>query len=321
MKVLITGANGFVGAGIIERLRRDADLTLVAGPRGPIPEQYRDLRWIQLDLREPGRLDFLVRDQDAIIHLAGLAHVSRDGAGDTWERFESSNVAVTERLARAAAAASVRRFVLMSSIAINGVRTYGRPFTETDPANPSSHYGLSKQRAEEVLQRACASSDMVWVSLRPPVLVGRNAPGNIATVMKAIDRGLPLPFGAIRNRRSYLGLRNLADFVALAANHPEAANQVFMLSDTPSLSTPELITALAVSMGRSPNLFSVPVGLIKAGAMASGRTSSLKPLWASLELDASKALGLLGWTREQPLQEAFSEAAAAFRTTAAASAR
>jgi nucleoside-diphosphate-sugar epimerase len=321
MKVLITGANGFVGAAVVDRLRQDFELTLMAGPRGAIPELHRDLRWIQRDLCGSESLKPVLRGQDAIIHLAGLAHVSRNGPGDTWERFQTINVNATERLAQAAAREGVQRFVLMSSGAINGVRTYDRPFTEADPANPSSHYGLSKQRAEEALQNACASSDMAWVSLRPPVLVGRNTPGNIATVMKAIDRRLPLPFGAIRNRRSYLGLRNFADFVALAAHHPAAANQTFMLTDAPSLSTPELIAALAVSMGRSPNLFSVPVGLIKAGALASGRTSSLKPLWATLELDASKAVSLLGWAREQPLQEAFSEAATSFRTTAAGSAR
>lgn len=312
MRLLVTGANGFVGASVVDRLEGEADLTLVAGPRGQVTGRHRAHAWIRRDLRSPDPLNALVRGHDAVIHLAGLAHVSRQGPDDTWERFNAVNVDASRRLARAAAEEGVSRFVLMSSGAVNGVRTYDRPFTESDPANPSSHYGLSKQMAEEEVMAACRSSGMDWVALRPPVLVGPNTPGNIGTVLKLIDRGLPLPFGAIRNRRSYLGLRNFSDFVALAVRHPAAANQVFMLTDAPSLSTPDLVTALANGMKRPARLFPVPVSLIKAGAALTGRTSALRPLWSTLELDATRAVERLGWRRRQPLEEAFREAAASF---------
>jgi nucleoside-diphosphate-sugar epimerase len=257
-------------------------------------------------------LNAIVRDHDAIIHLAGLAHVSRNSPGDSWDRFHAVNVDATRRLAQAAAEEGVRRFVLMSSGAVNGVRTGDRPFVETDPANPSSHYGLSKQQAEECLQAVSHASGMDWVILRPPVLVGANTPGNIETVMKIINSGLPLPFGAIRNRRSYLGLRNFSDFVALATLHPAAANEVFLLTDQPSMSTADLVKTLSAFMERPARLFSVPVGIIKAGALVTGKTSALKPLWSTLELDATKAVELLGWTRDRPLEEAFRDAAVSF---------
>ena len=313
MRVLVTGANGFVGARVVDRLRREADLTLLCGPRGLRPERHRDLRWIQHDLRSSDPLNSFVRGYDGVIHLAGLAHILRNGPNDTWERFHAINVDATRRLARAAAEEGVGRFVLMSSGAVNGVRSLDRPFNEDDPADPSSHYGLSKQMAEAEVQAACRSGRMEWVALRPPVLIGPNTPGSIGMVMKLIEHRLPLPFGAIRNRRSYMGLNNFADCVALAVRHPAAANQVFMLADAPSLSTPDLIKLLAGCMGLRPRLLPVPVGLIQFGARITGRTSALKPLWATLELDASKAVELLGWQGEQPLKDAFQEAASSFR--------
>lgn len=312
MKVLITGANGFVGAAMIKRLRREHDLTLLSGPRGSIADNLRDLRWIQRDLRSPQPLDDLVQTHDAVVHLAGLAHVRRNGAGDTWAQFHASNVETTRRLAVAASNEGVRRFVMMSSIAVNGMRTSGDPFKETDTPDPASHYGLSKQHAEEVLEAVCDTSEMDWVALRPPVIVGANAPGSIAAVMKAIALGFPLPFATIRNRRSYLGLGNLADFVELSLRSPAAANQVFTLADMPSLSTPDMIQALAAAMGRPARLIPAPLALIKAAVRASGRTSALKPLWETLEVDSAKAALMLGWRPEQPLEESFSQAAAAF---------
>lgn len=312
MKVLVTGASGFVGAAVSERLKADFDLTLLAGPRGEIPSDSRGLRWMQRDLRRADPLEDLVRDQDAVLHLAGLAHVRRNGPEDTWRRFHESNVGTTERLAETAAREGVRRFVMMSSIAVNGMRTSGKAFSETDVPAPSSHYGRSKQEAEEAVRRACAGTAMQWVALRPPVIVGANAPGSVQSVMRAIAAGAPLPFAAIRNRRSYIGLRNFADVVALSLRHPAAANQVFTLADPPSLSTPDMIRRLSAKMGRRARLLPAPLGLLKALVAATGRTDALKPLWETLEVDASRAGTVLGWKSERSLDDALGEAAAAF---------
>lgn len=312
MKVLVTGASGFVGAAVVDRLRADFDLTLVAGPRSGIPARSRGLSWVKLDLRRPDGLEDLVSGQEAVLHLAGLAHVRRNGPEDSWERFRESNVDTTARLADASIRAGVSRFVMMSSIAVNGTQMNGRAFNEGDIPAPSSHYGRSKQQAEEAVHKACAGTDMQWVALRPPVIVGANAPGSVQSVMRAIAAGAPLPFAAIRNRRSYMGLRNFADFVALALRHPAAANQVFMLADAPSLSTPEMIRRLSAKMGRDACLFPAPLGLLKALVATAGRTDALKPLWESLEVDASKAETALGWRPQRSLDDALAEAAAAF---------
>lgn len=312
MRVLITGANGFVGRALVERLRHAHDLTLVSGPRGVVPPDLADQRWVQRDLTTPGDFAPLVRGQEAIVHLAGLAHVTRRSAGDTWERFDALNVQTTRNLASAASANGVGRFILMSSGAVNGIETPGRPFRETDPANPSSHYGRSKLLAEQTLQEIGLRTGMQWVALRPPVLVGPGAPGNIRTMLRIIKTGVPLPFASINNRRSYLGLRNFSDLVATTLDHPKAANQVFMLTDAPALSTPDLIRELAQGADRTPLIFPTPEVFLRAAAAASGRMSAFRPLWTTLELDPRKAVETLGWERNQPLRDALHETARAF---------
>lgn len=308
MKVLLTGASGFVGRALAERLPRSAELTLVAGPKGAVGSDAPGRRWVRSDLSDDDTdLGALTAGHDVVVHAAGLAHVRRGGGDDSWERFERINVTLTDRLARAAAGTGVRRLIFMSSGAVNGIETLDRPFAEADSPNPSSNYGRSKMLAEARVLDACAGTDMSCTLIRPPVLVGAGSPGNIALMLKIVRSGLPLPLAGLQNRRSYLSVRNLADLVDLCTTHPAAANQVFMATDLPSLSTAEIARMLARHDGRPCRLVPVPTGMVKAAAAALGRLDSLRPLWSTLELDAGKARSMLGWTSEQSLDDAFAE--------------
>lgn len=308
MRVLVTGANGFVGRAVIARLKDSVDVFAVCGLRTELTADFDGLRLVRRDLTSPAPLDDLVAEVDAVIHLAGLAHVRRGGPADHLESFRAVNVSSTERLARAAASAGVRRFIFLSSIAVNGDETYGQPYRETDSSRPTSHYGTSKAEAEGRLSLAATQNDMEFVNLRPPALVGRDAPGNLATLVRLVRMGAPLPLRSITNRRSYLGVRNLADLITLCLDHPAAANQTFLAADTPSLSTPDLIRILARHLNRPARLVPAPVAAIRSAAGLIGRESSLRALWASLDVDSSKAERLLGWTRRQSLDAALAEA-------------
>lgn len=223
----------------------------------------------------------------------------KEGSGDPLAEYRRVNVQGTLALARQAAQAGVRRFIFLSSIKVNGERTgNGKSFCEADLPLPEDAYGLSKLEAEQGLMPLTQETGMEIVIIRPPLVYGPGVKGNFASMVRWVRKGIPLPFGAVRNKRSLVALENLVNFITLCADperSPRAANEVFLISDGEDVSTTELLRKVACAYGVSPRLLPVPVGLLRIAAGVLGKRAVADRLLGSLVVDSSKARELLGW--------------------------
>jgi nucleoside-diphosphate-sugar epimerase len=241
---------------------------------------------------------------DVLVHTAARVHVMADTAAVPLEEFRRVNVQGTLHLARQSASAGLKRFVFISSIGVNGQYTCpGRPFTELHAVHPQNAYAISKHEAEQGLRQIAADTGMEVVIIRPPLVYGANAPGNFGTLIRAVQRGLPLPLALVNNQRSLVALGNLVDFIITCATHPKAANQTFLVSDGHDLSTPELIRKMANAAGVPSRLWPVPVWALQAGAHLLGKGGAVQRTCGNLEVDITKARVLLGWVPPVSLQE------------------
>jgi nucleoside-diphosphate-sugar epimerase len=229
---------------------------------------------------------------DVVVHLAGIAHQLHGQNAEAV--YQAMNCAATERLARAAVQAGVRRFVFMSSIKVNGERTpIDRPFRAGDAPQPQDRYARSKWAAEQALGRL--ARDIEVVILRPPLVYGPGVRANFLRLIRLVERRLPLPFGAIRNRRSMIYLGNLAGLIVLAATSPAAAGRTLLAADGEDLSTPQLASAIGEALGAPARLIGLPVPLLTLGGAVTGMGAEIGRLVDSLAVDASKTREQLGW--------------------------
>lgn len=243
---------------------------------------------------------------EVIIHLAGRAHILSDTSVDPTAEFYESNYRMTMALAQTAIEKKVSRFIFMSSIGVNG-STSETPFNEISTPNPCEPYALSKLEAENGLREIARRSSMEVVIVRPPLVYGPNCPGNFLRLLNLIYKGLPLPIGAVDNRRSLIGVHNLADFLVRCIDHPAAANKTFLIADRPDISTPDLMRTLALGMDRPSRLLPVPYGLTRAAAAMVGKRSTLEKLCSTLQIDSSFARDTLGWAEPISLREGLLE--------------
>jgi nucleoside-diphosphate-sugar epimerase len=305
-QVLVTGANGFVGRAVVAALARAG-----YGVRAAVRREDTALALDGLDPAARSRVTRVVTGEvgpdtgwgnalhgvDAVVHLVARVHVMRETAMQPLEEFRRVNVQATLNLARQAQAASVRRFVFMSSIKVNGEQTEPRrPYRATDLPAPVDPYGVSKREAEELLRALAADKGPEVCIIRPVLVYGPGVKGNFLAMMKLLRRGLPLPLGRIDNRRSLVALDNLADLVRVCIDHPSAANQTFLVSDDADLSTPELLRSLGAALGRPARLLPVPPALLRLLANLSGREALARRICGSLQVDISATRALLGWT-------------------------
>lgn len=290
LKILVTGANGFVGGALCDSLRQQG-ITVVAAVRG----NACDNEYVLGDFSALTDWMFALCGCNTVIHLAARVHVMNDKSSNPLTAFRAVNVDATLNLARQAAQSGVKRFVFISSIGVNGAETFSEPFSEMSKPQPHSDYALSKFEAEEGLKDICAKSDMEFVIIRSPLVYGSNAPGNFRSLLKFVHKGLPWPLGLIKNQRSMVALENLVDFIKVCIEHRKAANQSFLVADVESVSTPQLIRLLSEGMGKPVRLFPVPVQALKLGAFLLGKQSMYQQLCGSLQVDISKAQNILGW--------------------------
>jgi nucleoside-diphosphate-sugar epimerase len=248
-----------------------------------------------------------VAGADAVIHLAARVHVMREAATDPLSEFRRVNVSSTLNLARQAAAAGVPRFVFLSTVKVNGEKGV---YTEADPPAPEDAYAMSKHEAELGLRKIAVETGMEVVIIRSPIVYGPGVKANFQTLIGAVARGIPLPLGAVHNRRSLVALDNLVDFILACLEHRAAANETFLVSDGEDLSTTDLIHRLARVLGRPARTISVPVSVLRAGASLLGRREVAQRLLESLQVDMSKARQVLGWVPPISVDEGLRRAVA-----------
>jgi len=305
--ILVTGANGFVGTALCSRLveqgGRIRSVSRVTAP-GCVPIGTMDAAtdW-----------SAALQDVDSIVHLAARVHVMRDTETEPLAAFRKANVEATVNLARQAAQRGVRRFAFVSSIKVNGESTReGVPFTADDMPAPVDPYGVSKREAEDALLQLGHETGMEIVVIRPPLVYGPGVKANFQAMMRWLRRGVPLPLGAIRNRRTLVGIDNLVDLTVTCLEHPGAANQIFLAGDGEDLSTTDLLRRLAKALDVSARLVPVPAWMLESGAALLGKRAVAQRLCGNLQVDISKAQRLLGWTPPVSVDEGLRRTAADF---------
>ncbi|WP_018145916.1 NAD-dependent epimerase/dehydratase family protein [Thioalkalivibrio sp. AKL6] len=311
-RVLVTGASGFVGRGVMARLAGNGSGWVpVAGVR-----ERRGLfgeEWALGPLEAFGGEVGLPGGLEAVVHLAARAHVLDEPEADPMEAFRRVNVEGTLRLARQAADSGVRRFLFVSSVGVNG-NVSRRPFTERDAPVPQEPYAVSKYEAEVGLWDLAAKSGMEVVVIRPPLVYGPGAPGNFGSLLRWVDKGVPLPLGAVtENRRSLVALDNLVDLMVTCLEHPAAAGETFLVADGEDVSTAGLLRKVGDALERPARLVPVPVWMLRAGASALGKGEMARRLLGSLQVDASKAREVLAWTPPVSLDEGLRRAVGPLR--------
>jgi len=304
-KILVTGANGFIGKMVCaELLARGFEVT-AAVRKVPADGNVNSagLRFVGVGNVDADTCwDTALAGCSGVIHLAARAHILNDEVADPLAAFRATNVAGTLQLARCAARAGVARFVFVSSVGVNGNQNE-RPFTESDTPLPAEPYAVSKLEAELALQTDALGGAMKLVIVRPPLVYGPGCPGNFLRLLKLLSTRIPLPFGAMRNKRSFIGIWNLADFLATCLVHDKAGGHVFLISDLEDVTLPDLLRGLALGMGRTVPLFSVPPGWLATLAGMAGKGAMFDKLGGSLTVDASRAHTVLGWTPPVSLAE------------------
>jgi nucleoside-diphosphate-sugar epimerase len=296
MTVLVTGAAGFVGVALVRELYRRGKHVRAAvripSPVGTFPSTVEEVVVGSLEL---AAWDTALQGVDCVVHCAARAHVMHDKDG--LPEFRRVNVEGSQRLALAAATNGARRFVLISSIGVLGTHTDGRgPFDEGDVPAPTEDYAVSKLEAEIALRDVANASRMELVIVRPPLVYGPGAKGNIERLAWLVQMGVPIPFGSVRNQRSMVGLDNLVDMLILCIDHPRATEAPVFLRDGEDLSICEWMRRMQLAVGKSPLVIPVPQVLIRVLAKAIGKSGEVDRLLRNLIVDDAATRARLGWS-------------------------
>ena len=297
--ILLSGASGFIGSALLtDFIRHNRKVTaLVRNDRSHLSPE---VKVIVADLSSLEQLDeSALSGVDTVVHTAAIAEVADASSEQLLGRYRQINSDATLSLAKRAADAGVKRFIFVSSIKVNGEVNIGAaPFAPDDTPNPTDPYGISKHEAEQGLLRLSREGEIEVVIIRLPLVYGFGVKGNFASMMKWVKKGVPLPLGAVSNRRSLLSLENLISFIDLCVDRersPLAANEIFILSDGVDFSTTELLQMVAKAYGVPPRLIPVPVSWMRFFARLLGKGAVADRLFGDLRVDSSKAQNMLRW--------------------------
>lgn len=306
--ILVTGADGFVGAALCRELE-NVGASVRRAIRAPKAETLSPPSVVVGEIGERTVWGPALAGASCVVHLAARTHVLRETAAKALDDYRRVNVAGTKLLAEQAAAGGVGRFVFLSSIKVNGELTGARAYRESDPPSPEDAYGISKWEAEQTLMSTAAKESMDAVVLRPPLVYGPGVKGNFLRLLGLIERGVPLPFGSVRNRRSLIYLGNLVQAIVGAIAAPGAAGRTYLVSDGEDLSTPDLIRITARVLGVKARLLPFPTSLLRLGGAAIGRAGEIARLTGSLQVDSSKIRRELGWAPRWTVEAGLTETA------------
>jgi nucleoside-diphosphate-sugar epimerase len=311
MKILVTGASGFVGRAVCRRLLAEGwDVCGAIRRDVPLPEGVSPRR---VDALGPTtRWDEALDGIQGIVHLAARVHVMNERGAKTLALYRHANRDATEHLAIEARRLGVHHMLFMSSIKVNGEATFERPFTETDVPAPVDSYAISKWEAEQGLHRVAEAGGLKVTILRPPLVYGPGVGGNFRQMMKVVAKGWPLPLASIRNRRSLIYVENLADAVAMLMKEPAGRAETFLVADQEVISIAELIAKIAHLMGKRANLFPVPAGLLYAAANLAGMSAAASRLIGSFVVNAGAIHQRFGWTPPFTLDQGLADTVRAF---------
>ena len=312
MKVLVTGASGFVGSALCAHLavKGYAVTGAVRNTPGTPPPgvEYRTVS----DLNADTNWREALTDINAVVHCAARVHIMNDASVDPLTAFREVNVGGTVCLAEQAVDSGIKKFIYISSIKVNGEATSEHSFRPDDSPAPEDPYGLSKWEAEQVLQKIAEKTDLEVVIIRPPLVYGPGVRANFLKLMKVIMLGVPLPLGAVNNLRSIVALDNLIDLIETCLNHRAAVNQIFLASDGEDLSTKVLLQRTALALGRPARLIPVPMVVLWTMARLFGKSGFAQRLCGSLQVDISKTRKILGWSPPISVDEALHKTAKYF---------
>lgn len=310
MNLLLTGSTGFVGSVLAHSLNTCPQFNLSISLRRPCPGYSKSTVVGSID----HYTDWTAALQgiDTVIHLAARAHQIKDAAPNPEQAFYEVNTAGTANLVQQSIEAGVKHFIFISSIGAMATLS-DDVLTADSPCRPDTPYGLSKLAAEQALIQQTQGTGMTYTIIRPPLVYGPGNPGNMARLIKLVNTGLPLPLGAIHNRRSLVALPNLVDLITTCLTHPAAANQTFLVSDNEDLSTTDLLKRLAKALNKPARLIPVPMPLLQATAQILGKPALAQRLCGSLQVDSSKVRQRLDWTPPYTVDEGLQATADWFR--------
>ena len=296
MKLLITGATGFIGKSLVaELMRQNFNISIAVRQKSNLfPDKVK--QFVVGDFESNPDFSTSLAEVDCVIHLAGKAHVLDKSKVSVLDGFRKINSELTLNLAKQAVMAGVERFIFLSSIGVNGNKST-KPFLEDDAPNPQEPYAISKHEAEKGLLQLAENSNLEVVIIRPPLVYGNNAPGNFGRLLQWAGARfmLPLPLGAVNNARSLIAIDNLVSFIIVCTLHPKAANEIFLISDNDNLSTTQLLKNIAKAFNKKSLLLPVPISWMIFVAKLLGKEADAVRLFSSLVIDSSKARDLLDW--------------------------
>ena len=314
-RVLVTGANGFIGKSLCLELLRQG-YSVRRAIRG------RDKRALNVETVSIGHINSTttwteaLSGVDVIILLAARVHVMKEISTDGGlAEFRKVNVEGTLNLARQAVELDIKRFIFISSIKVNGEETSsGAPYTAEDKPAPVDAYGVSKREAEDALRQLANETGIEVVIIRPPLIYGPGVKANFHSMMRYLDKSIPLPLGAIQNQRSLVALDNMIDLIITCTHHPAAINQTFLVSDGEDVSTPALLKLMAIALGKKAWLIPLPTVVIKQCACLIGKRAIAIRLCGSLQVDISKTRELLGWAPPVKINDALLKTAKFYKS-------